>query len=544
MPRIHDPDFGTVKVFAATAIQGKGRRRRNRQRHFVQRQQKELDVEFEPDTEADMEAELDEPVNFHDPSSRHAVIVDTARQNKSLDVEWETFQTNVDLSLARLSKRGVTLFIAPNAMQKVQYVNNNDKYDTWKIFLHRVNTTIISMNSKSQDPISITILTTDVAFFSDTTTNSHCQGVTTFWNQMNQSSIHANVHIHIYIVIAQTSTGTGPFTENKTKCLQAIEMQLATLLTDSDHGRKLTIQLSTIRNDPLGFRSLERQFIRCRFSPVGQISFELPLTDNDDDQQCAAVICLTVTYKIMPFRVNSPAANGLIMDLQLMTLSHFDVLQLVPLSCVDGAMMFGIPLAVVATVNIDNNDNSTEMKSLVSSLLQYLWNKECAMLLQSTDLMTSSVQLGDLLYHNNNQTFLLMAEEVPGKDLLLSQQMHHHPSMHSSFEAMLIRYVTAEQVLEDHVHHDEDNIPHQQQHHQQQQLAEYVERSMDCLEQNALNPLLDVVETCKLVVLPLETPKTVVVETLIITENWDDTTGVGCQPQAEGIQFDYGLDKE
>ena len=433
--------------------------------------------------------------------------------------------------------------MASNDSQRTPNYNESD--DLWKLFLQQVNSTINSMNSKCQGPMSITILTTDMKFFSDTTVDSHCQGVATFWNQLDQSSIHANVHLHIHIVIAQTAagTGTGPFTENMMLCQRAIEMQLATHLTDSDHGRKLSIHLSVIRNHSLGFRSLERQLIRRSFSPIGRISFELPHTDDDDNQQCAAIICLTVTYKIMPFRVNSPAANGLIVDLHLMTDSHFHVLQLVPLSCVDGAMMFGTPLAVVATMDIENNDNDNEMISLVSSLLRYLWNKDCAMLLRSTDLMTSSVSLGDPLYHTNGQTFLLMAEEVPGKDLLLSQQLPHHPSMHSSTEAMLIRYATAEQVLEDQIHHDMNNILHQQ-HDQQQKLANYVEHSMDCLEQNAWNPLLDVEENCKFAVPPLEALETVPMATLDMTENWDDTTGVGCQPQAEGAQFDYDLDQD
>jgi hypothetical protein len=194
-------------------------------------------------------------------------------------------------------------------------------------------------------------------------------------------------------------------------------------------------------------------------------------------------------------------------------------------------LMFGTPLAVTAAFD-DDLARYTEMKTVLSLLLHHLCDKECAMLIRSTDTADSGNVFGDPLYHSNDQTFILMAEEVPGQHLLSigldsSQSINGLAKTISPSEAMLFRYATSEQVIDvsrsDVVGKLEENKE------SLKQLSEYVESSLEYLESNAVNPLL---------IAPLKGEQIKVGEKSVVTQQeskkdlWDDNAGVGSKEPA------------
>jgi hypothetical protein len=200
-------------------------------------------------------------------------------------------------------------------------------------------------------------------------------------------------------------------------------------------------------------------------------------------------------------------------------------------------LMFGTPLAVTAAFD-DDLARYTEMKTVLSLLLHHLCDKECAMLLRSTNSADSGNVFGDPLYHSNDQTFILMAEEVPGQHLLSlgldsSQSINGLAKTISPSEAMLFRYATSEQVIDlsrsDVVGKLEENKE------SLKQLSEYVESSLDFLESNAVNPLL---------IAPSKGEQIKMGEKLVVEtsqagtqqeskkDHWDDNAGVGSKEPA------------
>jgi len=442
---------------------------------------------------------------------------------------------------------------------------------TWQIWIDMVQAAVEAekkMNHIGLVPVAmdVTILSSDVACLCDTNTEAHQHGVNRFWNRVRDFFQNGSIR-SIEIVILQTnsiilrckdykgvvennsmeilvdhmilSDGLPSHKQSLDDCITTIRKQLMERSRDDfsyrafdDPSNPVAIKLTLKQNDSLGFNSLERSFVRRMLSHRrGLFTFELPETC--DGTQCA--VCLEAKYKILPFRADSAAANGLLVDLQRITAAIFQIVQLVPLSCVDGAMMFGTPLAVAAAFD-DDHVKYEEMKSLFSLLLDYLCKNDCAILLRSTDTDDcSDHSLGVPLYHSNGQTFLLMAEEMPGRELLSQSANTSQSSVDigkkvSPSEAMLFRYVTSEQVIDldryyvaGKVEGDPKTL---------RQLADYVDSSMDCLESNALNPLLtmpraeDPVISCDESVVMVHSAES---QEASIKENWNDDAGVGCQ---------------
>ena len=400
---------------------------------------------------------------------------------------------------------------------------------SWKIFVDLVEVAV-EEDKKMKDvslanaPLDVTIFTSDVAFFCDTNEEAHRHGVNRFWARVRDFFQSASIR-SIEIVVFQTGSillvSEGKDAKNipiaeesehmdieadigmaKSKkvvedCLAMINQHLFER-SKSDFGNRgldhpvnpVAIKLSMKQNNSMGFNSLECSFIRRIFSRHrATVTFELP--ESYDGTQCA--VCLEAKYKIMPFRADSAASRGLLVDLQLMTSSKFEVIQLVPLSCIDGSLMFGTPLSVTAAFD-DDLALYTEMKTLLCLLLHHLCDRECAMLLRSTNNEELSGNVfGDPLYHSNNQTFILMAEEVPGKHLLSlgldSSQSHIGLAKTiSPSEAMLFRYATSEQIID--TSRSEVVGTTEENKESLKQLAEYVESSLEYMESNAVNPLL------------------------------------------------------
>ena len=279
----------------------------------------------------------------------------------------------------------------------------------------------------------------------------------------------------------------------------------------------------------------------------GCISFDLP--ESLDGTQCT--VTFDVKYKIMPFRADSFAAAGLVADLELLTSSDIELVQLVPISSVDASLVFGVPMAIGPGFQ-GTVAQYQEMKALVHFLLRFLSSHQTALLLRTRNTgrdlhgrKTSRQQSPGPLYHTNDQTLLLMAEELPGQNLMSSGGEGTDASTASSLplqtdmsiatgqpvskdkavvpvEAMLFRYATAEQILDvgDCQAGSADGDPETL-----QQLSEYVENSLELLETDFVNPIL-LGEAKRLD----DTFERIARETITSPPNddiWQETTGVG-----------------
>ena len=327
------------------------------------------------------------------------------------------------------------------------------------------------------------------------------------------------------------------------QCIQSIKSQLTRRSEDDfkksrgseDPLTVVTISLASIPNDHVGYHTLFQQWLSELLALArdkGRLAFEFPETI--DGMQCS--LSFEAAYKVFPFRADSIAAAGLMTDLQLLSQSTFEVLQLVPLSCIDASLIFGVPITVCAKLENDLVQYK-EMKALVSCLFQYLIEKEVALLLRSADTsVTAPMDFGEPLYHVHGQTFLLMAEELPCRNLLAPSQSQPDGEGASQAKAsgtrpstgMLVRFASAEQLLDSgssKVLGEDGDVE------SRKELSEYVENALDFLDSSALNPLIIAAMKASQYESVLETVP--MEESGFVAETpWTDNDGVGARVRA------------
>lgn len=336
------------------------------------------------------------------------------------------------------------------------------------------------------------------------------------------------------------------------QCIQSIKAQLTRRSEDDfkksrgseDPPTAVTISLTSIPNDRLGYHTLFQQWLSELLALArdkGRLAFELPETM--DGMQCS--LSFEAAYKVFPFRADSLAAAGLMTDLQLLSQSTFEVLQLVPLSCIDASLIFGVPITVCAKLE-NGLVQYKEMKALVSCLFQYLSEKEVVLLLRSTDAhATEPLNFGDPLYHANGQTFLLMAEELPCQNLMASSQSQPDVDGASQTKCsgtgpstgMLVRVASAEQLIDSgssKVLGEDGDIE------SMKELSEYVENSLDFLDNSALNPLIIAAVKTSQYESVLETIPTKESDFGADTP-WTDNDGVGARVRTSGSDGEESL---
>jgi hypothetical protein len=412
-------------------------------------------------------------------------------------------------------------------------------HDSWKLFADLVDKCVqedkdlqASGEATSTSPIQVTILTHDVALFCDTKEHSHKLALNRFWERVSpafQDNILGSIEIVVVVTGSieavnltkdekdvtkadsssdEDDVSSSPKLQQSTKLMESIRCIKAQISkrADADLKKKLGYDESTsptqvnivsIDCNTVGFKSLASKWLRQVMRPeagrVGKVAFDLPETV--DGMQCS--VSLDASYKIMPYRADSLAAAGMLADIQLLGESTFQVLQLIPISCVDASLLFGVPMEVRAELAGDLSQYK-EMKSLVSLLLRYLCEKEAGLLLRSSSKgRRISKKFGPALYHVDRQIFLLMAEELPGRDLAgpgASQSMSQSDGALSSGKpipssGVLFRYANSEQMLDPGSNEayavdptdDPETI---------KQLTECIENSLDFVENNSINPLL------------------------------------------------------
>ena len=286
--------------------------------------------------------------------------------------------------------------------------------------------------SSKDPPMSISIVTTDVALFCDTSVEAHVKALDSFFAAVSL------YHLESVQIIVATTTALGLLNAGSMKdlphngegeahsnalhahedamnhCIDAIQAKLdeleCTFTSRSGVGTGLgppSLSISVIECNPIGFRSFSRQWIRESLlnRTTGRLCFDLPETLHGT--QCS--VSLEISYQTFPFALDSTQATMLLEDLRGM--SKLDVLQLVPLSSIDASLLFGIPMTVRAGLESDY-EQFQETNALARSLFKLLQEREYALLLRAPCL-TKSAGMFSSCDSSAVQIFVLMAQEPP-----------------------------------------------------------------------------------------------------------------------------------
>lgn len=291
----------------------------------------------------------------------------------------------------------------------------------------------------------------------------------------------------------------------------------------------------------LGFKSLSRRCLRDIVDSTSAFVFQskaaaaitgtvatvtpkhngivLQLPETIDGTQSS--ITLDVRYRMVPFALDRPVtSNGFFWDLQAISGSALELVQQVPLACVDANLIYGVPMEVRAGF-LDDIQQYQEALVLVRSVFRRLQQKQVGLLLRTTD-PDEDEDEGEVsnkgIFHNNRrgQMFLLTANETVGV-------------AHSS-SGTLFRLASADEFLLEAENPrsqlDTSAVPEDL----KEQCETYVENALDLLDCKPVNPLyLDAVANPVSASSPHETLSTSSYTPMSKDRDsrWNDDTGVG-----------------
>lgn len=325
-------------------------------------------------------------------------------------------------------------------------------------------------------PLDITVITHDVALFTDTNVDSHKRAVTRLWERLREK-FDSNQIRSVNIVVFQSgadalepsstwnggmdidhdddddaeSTGQMHVGEDETgrgkndrsaattndqfghvphrfkvaHCAKVVQSHLSHLLDKEfkrnsglQHGRGSPMEVSFEGKDfhSIHFQSIIRDWSReimLSASGTGCISFDLPETL--DGTQCS--VMLNLSYSILPYPVNSVASEGLVQNLKSWTECYFEVVQLVPLDEVDLSLIYGVPITAKAGLDGDL-EQYREMQKLVAELWKYLASKDVAMVLRCIkDAEANSYGEEKPFFGGGGQKIFLLMAQIPSDEM-------------------------------------------------------------------------------------------------------------------------------
>lgn len=152
---------------------------------------------------------------------------------------------------------------------------------------------------------------------------------------MNDNSVKEsnaeNDSTHVTRCVKQIQHSLGELADADSKANMAREVRAA----------PVAISVLSMENTSRDFGILARRWLSQIMSPPnleGSFVFELPETT--DGTQCS--IALDARYRAVPYPADSPAAAGMLADLQWISSCTMEAVQLVPISCVDANLLFGV----------------------------------------------------------------------------------------------------------------------------------------------------------------------------------------------------------
>lgn len=352
--------------------------------------------------------------------------------------------------------------------------------------------------------MDVTIISNDVAFFTDTNIETHKRALTRLWDRL-KIKFQSNAIQSVKIVIFETKVDALKGPNNHTNienddceeisssaapqkfkvafCVREVQNQIQKLLEkefkqpismEGKSGMQMNLRLEFKDFNSISFLSMMQEWsqnVLTSVSPdVGRICFELPETF--DGTQSA--ITLDLKYSICPYRLDSLMTRVLLDELKELSESSIEVLQLVPLDSIDLSFIYGTPISVKAGIEGDL-DQYKHMQVLVSLLFDYLGSRDLALVLKSC---TEAEP-------NNSKLFLLMAEvEAVGAD-------NHSEDKKSRFVAtgqgMLYHYVDRlEYIIEE--DQNDGNIHQNEDDDMTKFSSDYIENSLGLLDCSELTP--------------------------------------------------------
>ena len=425
-------------------------------------------------------------------------------------------------------------------------------HDSWKYFANLVKSVVdgqIQRNnagtptrSNSHRPRTLTIFTNDVALFSDTAVDSHKRALGRFWDTIRcsfQNGSVGSVQVAIY------ETGAAALVEGRRLKVskQATDSEVSSLegdIFDVDGGRgedaieedieeevaatdealahrmrvkqcivslqreiqslqekdrrrsaiPISMELLVIES-PIKFQTLLKDWTSAIISPAsgtdgGKISFNLPETL--DGSQCA--ISLDLVPSLLPYRVDSPEAAKLMMAIKALSLAELEVVQVVPISSVDGSLLYGVPMSATAAMDSDLF-RYKDMKVFTRQLFRFMAMKDVAIALRCVGirgLESTAAKNVAADTVEEGQIFLLMAEHpAESTDQTLSSSSLSTSAAPS--RGILYRYATLDNIIHDHEPVDAlDNDSEDEE--MSEQYFEYVEQSLEMVDSKILNPIL------------------------------------------------------
>lgn len=374
-------------------------------------------------------------------------------------------------------------------------------------------------------PTLVTFVTTDLAFFCDTDEQAHKTAVGSFWERIVRLFDERLVS-DVQIVVGQSdklalmtwpseADGIGPPTaknerdaENAmdvdqgdvldssrnssrrlahkiavAKCVRSIQIELETrrraheektLQSANGNDSAISLTFSVIDHSPVGYKYLSRAWVRDLI--IGRpfkCRLQVDLPELLDGSQCS--ISLEATYKMLPCPIDSAQSKLFWNDLQLLEQSKLKVVQVVPLASVDACLLFGLPISVRTGLET-NLFQFQEMEILTRSVFRLLQQREVALLIQVSSCAAPANQDcgASYIFHKQEQTFLLMAQELP--------KTHTMPPD----SGLLYRYAHANDLWEEFTQIQPLPLLDPE---MKQQYGAYVESALDLLENKAVNPL-------------------------------------------------------
>ena len=424
-------------------------------------------------------------------------------------------------------------------------------HDSWKYFADLVKSVDgqiqrdnagATAGSSFHRPRTLTIFTNDVALFSDTAVDSHKRALGRFWDTIRGSFENGSVgsvQIAIYetgaaaLVQGRKCKGNNQakdseasslegdiFDENRgegedateqeteeevaatdealghrmrvKQCIALLQREIQSL-QEKDRRRSATpisMELLVIES-PIKFQTLLRDWISDIISPAsgtegGTISFNLPETL--DGSQCA--LSLDLVPSLLPHRVDSSEAAKLMADLKALSLAELEVVQVVPISSVDGSLLYGVPMSATAAMDSDLF-RYKDMKVLTRQLFRYMAMKDVAIALRcvgTRGLEGKGAKNATADFVEEGQIFLLMAEHpAESTDQPLSSSSLSSSTAPS--RGILYRYATFDHII--HYHETVDALDNDSEDEEMsEQYFEYVEQSLEMVDSKILNPIL------------------------------------------------------
>jgi hypothetical protein len=368
--------------------------------------------------------------------------------------------------------------------------------DSWRNFGDLVNAiTVESSNDIStKTPLEITIITNDVALFTDTNIDSHKRAVTRLWDRLREKFDTGTIS-SVHIIVFQTGVDALHPSLSTDLTTEGVEFSASSDPLDIPHRLQVVHVAKTVhghisdlllkeykRKDgykqgspmdvsfemkdlhPIRVQSIVRDWkkgVVASSSCTGSISFDLPETV--DGTQCS--VELDLSYSILPYPLISSATEVLIQNLKMMKNAYFKVIQLVPLDTLDLSLVYGVPLVAKAALDGDL-EQFREMQKIVRELMTYLQKKDVALALRcisdGKDLLSIS--------HSQHQVFIVMAQT--------------NEEQTGSGQGMIYQYVSAgHHILDQKIQSGRDEIS--------KEYRDLIGSSLDFLDNKMLNPYED-----------------------------------------------------